>query len=520
MAKGEGKAAWRLSQQASEGPFTPHKGQARSRWGSDIPNDTLNQQEPSTSDNARFPAQPRPAEQPKATKGDTAQEPELFSTVSSPPPVSFPSPRLLHDTKKGEERWERSLTWLESLDQPGEAADTAAPPTRPEKLRRITPAPGRLLAFRTSKRASALLVVLAVLLVAASIVVSVPSLRAGALSLLPSSRASTSNAAQGALVVQSNVADATVNVGSQHVAITQKGQGFWSVSVPLNPGAYTITVSAPNYSQASGSVQIKAKQTQIVTALLSLSPDTLAALTSSAHNHIAGQPLAQGAQTGEQYTGGQTASQSLTVTINYRVVSIVDKPKPSVLEPGAVTNVPITLLSGVVTPDVVFTASDGTSAGAYLPGPLPSANFLVSLNVLFDASGQPAFGLGNPAALTVTSGAGTPLTAPGGVNADLALLYALTQASLTQGSQATDFTCIGLADAVNGSSAQPDPEDGFMLGQTGSAAHYFYRWGQLWTTNSAAQSLNPDLPQASDDTLILAQSLINAQQAGQATGCK
>jgi hypothetical protein len=520
MAKGEGKAAWRLNQQASGEPSAPHKGQARSRWGSDTPNDTLNQGAPTTSDNVLFPSPPKPAEQPAAAEGADALEPELFRAVPPPPSVSFPLPHMLPDTKKGEERWERSLTWLEHLDQPDAPADTAATSTHTEKQRRVTPAPGRLPPLRKRKRVSALLVVLAVLLVAVIIVVSVPSVRSGALSLLPSSHASTSNATQGTLVVHSIVAHATVTVGSQHIAISQKGQGFWSVSVPLNPGAYTITVSAPNYSQASGSVKINAKQTQTVTALLSLSPDTLATLTASPHNHIAGQPLAQSVQAGDQYTGGQTASQPLTVTINYRVVSIVDKPKPSVLEPGIVTNVPTTLLSGVVTPDVAFTASDGASAGEYLPNPLPSTNFLVSLNVLFDASGQPSFGLGNPAALTITTGTGTPLTAPGGVNADLALLYALTQASLTQGSQASDFTCIGLADAVNGSSAQPDPEDGFMLGQSNSAAHYFYRWGQLWTTNSAAQALNPDLPQANADTLVLAQSLINAQQAGQATGCK
>ena len=520
MAKGEGKAAWRLNQQASEEPSAPHKGQARSRWGSDTPNDTPNPVKPTTtSDNALFPAPPTPAKQPAATEGADAQEPELFRAVPTPPSLSFPLPRMLPDTKKGEERWERSLTWLEHLDQPGAPADPVATSTHPEKPRHITPAPGRSPAFRTHKRMSALLVVLAVLLIAAVSVVSVPSLRAGALSLLPSSHAAPSNATQGTLVAHSNVTGATLNVGSQHTAISQKGQGFWSVSVTLKPGTYTITVSAPNYSQASGSVQIKAKQTQTVTALLSLSPDMLATLTTAPHNHIAGQPLAQAVQTGEQYTGGETASQALTVTINYRVVSIVDKPKPSVLEPGTVTNVPITLLSGVITPDVVFTASDGTSTGEYLPNPLPSSNFLISLNVLFDASGQPSFGLGNPAALTVISGAGTPLTAPGGVNADLALLYALTQASLTQASQASDFTCIGLTDAVNGS-AQPDPEDGLMLGQSGSNAHYFYRWGQLWTTNSAAQTLNPDLPQANDDTLILAQNLIDAQQAGQATGCK
>jgi hypothetical protein len=425
------------------------------------------------------------------------------------------------DTETGKERWERSHTWLEHLDQPGKPAATAATSTRAEKPRRTTPAPGRLPPSR-KKRMSALLVVLAVLLVAAVIVISVPGLRADALSLLPSSHASPplANTTQGTLVVRSNVAGATVTVGSQHVAVSQKGQGFWSASVPLTAGTYTITVSAPNYSQASGQVNITAKQTQIVTALLSLSPDALAALTAAPHNHISGQPLAQGVQAGEQYTGEETASQSLTVTINYRVVSIVGKPKPSALEPGIVTDAPTTLLSGVVIPDVDFTTSDGTSAAEYLPNPLPSSSFLVSLNVLFDASGQASFGLGNPVAITATSGAGTSLTAPGGVNVDLALLYALTQASLTQGSQAGDFSCIGLTDAVNGSSAQPDPEDGFMLGQSNSAAHYFYRWGQLWTTNSAAQALNPDLPQANADTLTLAQSLINAQQAGRTTGCK
>lgn len=515
MANGEGKAAWGWGQPASEEPTPPQNGPARSRWGSDTPD----QGAPAANADTLFPSQPKSAEKQAATDDTSAQEPGLFSSVSAQTPVSFPQPHTQLDTPAGKERWERSHTWLSHLDQSKAPANKTAAPAHPEKPRRSKPARRRL-RTRKQKVLSVLLAALAVLLTAVVIVVSVPSLRQRALSLLPSFSASNTNPTQGTLVARSDVADSTLNIGGQHYDISQKDQGFWSVSVPLNPGAYTITVSAPNYSPASGHVQITTQQTQVITALLSLSPGMLATLLSSTQNQIAGQPLAQGVQTGDQYTGGQTASQSLTVTINYRVISLVDKPGASVLEPGTITSVPKTLLSGVVTPDVVFSTQSGASAGEYRPGPLPSSNFLISLSVLFDASGQPSFGLGNPAAIRVISGAGTPLTAPAGINADVALLYALTQASLTQGSQAGAFTCIGLADTVNGASGQPDPEDGLMLGLSGSAAHYFYRWGQLWTTNSAADTLNPELPQANDDTLVLAQSLINAQQSGQPTGCK
>jgi hypothetical protein len=177
-------------------------------------------------------------------------------------------------------------------------------------------------------------------------------------------------------------------------------------------------------------------------------------------------------------------------------------------------------LSGVVAPDILFTnAASGAVVSEYHPAALPSAHFLAALNVTIDAAGKASFALGNPAALKATNAAGAAVAVPGGVTADLALLFGLVGLSLEQGTTSGAFTCIGQIDALTHPNAPPNPEDGLLLGMSGTNAHYFYRWGQLWTTNIFAHTLSPDLPQANDATLVTAQSLIDARTQGQPTGC-
>jgi hypothetical protein len=507
MATGEEKPASRWGQSAPEPASEWTQPATRSRWGNPeadaAPSTTL-------MNGVEHPAQPAMSEGKAA-----AQEPSLFAAMPPTPPVSFPLPRPKAEGSAGQERQERSHTWLEHLeDVPAKARSTRSEkPTRSRPVPRSQP--------RTRKRGllSILLAALAVVLVAAIVVVSIPGLRERALALLPAiATAPASSAGQGTLIVRSNVAQTVLDINEQPYQLSSKDSGFWSISLPLNPGSYPLTVSAPNYSPASERIQIVANRTQTITAFLAFSPGVLDTLLGSS-NQIAGQALTQGVPDGAQYFADQIASQPLKVTISYRVTSLVDKPGPSVLEAGNVSNAPTMLLSGMVVPDILFTAADGTVVNEYRPAPLSAADFLIGLSVLNDASSQPAFTLGNPAVLRVLTGSGAPLNVPGGVTPDLALFFALAQAAQAQGAQSGGFTCIGLVDALSGA-AQPNPEDGFLLGFNGSGAHYFYRWGQLWTTNTAGQSLNPELPQANLDTRTVAQTLLDAQQAGKATGCK
>lgn len=482
MATGQSQPTpWRGQPDADPPPAAPTS-RHRSRWG-----------ESDTS-----------ATHPATGNSATPPEPSPLTVEPPPPPVSFPLPRPQPDQVAGKERQERSQVWLNHLETP----ETL--PVRPGQPRRRRPR------SRTNKLTSVLLGIGILLLVVAIIIASIPALRTRALGLFSSS--STTTAEQGTLVAHSTAPNSVLHVGSQSYPMSQESRDFWSVRVPLDPGTYTISISAPNYSPASGQVSIKARQEQDVTALLSLSPELLSTLLDSRHNQITSQAPSKSVPTGAQYLGNQTANQPLRVTISYRVVSLVEQPAPSALKPGRVSAPPVTPLSGVIVPDVLFTTASGAVVGEYHPQALPADHFLIALNVVFDRSDQPAFVLGNPAVLKVTTGTGAPLSVPGRVTPNPALLFALAQAAQHQGS--STFTCIGLVDTLGGSTTQPDPEDGLMLGLSGSNAHYFYRWGQLWTTNSAGHTLNPELPQANDDTITLAQQVIDAQQAGRPTGCQ
>ena len=508
MTTGEEKPASRWGQPASEPESEPAQGAARSRWGAPEPTPTASVQEAA--------ANPAPA-LPDMLEGQApAEKAALFRAVPPAPSASFPLPRPHSDSNTGLERQERSQSWLEGLEE----ASTQARPTNSENHTRPKPSQRRQPGGRKRWLSGILLGGLAALLVAAVVVASIFGLPQRALSLLLEiSDARATPAQQGSLIVRSNVAGTVLDINQQPYQLTSADTGFWSVSVSLPADSYPLTISASNYSVASGRIRIVAGQTQTITAFLALSPGLLDTLLGKTENQIIGQRLAEGVPSGAQYFADQTANQSLTVSINYRVTSLVDRPGPSVLENGQVSDGPTTALSGVVTPDILFTAADGTVVNEYTPAALPSAHFLIGLSVRADASGQLAFALGTPAVLRVTSGSGAPLTVPGGIIADPALLFALAQTLQAPGTQSASFTCLGLVDVLNGV-AQPNPEDGLLLGISGSGAHYFYRWGQLWTTNPAGQSLNPALPQANLDTRTLAQGLINAQQAGTTTGCK
>jgi hypothetical protein len=465
----------------------------------------------SSSDHPPAPAPINSSGQAKEAQQQATTPDEPVSPLAPPPtpPATLPLPFPMPTETKDPLRQQRSHAWLERLNEP-------APPPAPP-IRRTRPLPSR---SRHIKRLSVIAVPLTIILVLAALLVSVPAVRQRALGLFAGPTATA--VPGGTLLAQSNVAGSMLSLNHQTYPLSIQANGEWSVAVShLNSGTYPLTISAPNYAPASGQVVIQPLQQAVVTAFLTLAQSVYTSLLTPANNLIPGQPLAATIPAGAEYLLDQTAAQALKVSIGYRVISLVDTPDPSILvTDAAVTQPPKPLLSGVVIPVAVFTdATTGAAVDETHPTPLPPANFLLALTVAIDSTGKASFALAAPAVLKATA-AGSDITAPGGVPADPALLFILVGLSQSQGISSTGFTCFGLLDSINAPGSHPNPEDGFLFGVNGGAAHYFFRWGQVWTTNAAAQTLTPGLPQANQDTLIQAQTILDAGTLGQPTGCK
>lgn len=375
---------------------------------------------------------------------------------------------------------------------------------------------------RRKKLFTVLLLPLSIILVLAALLISVPGLRQRALGLLNGSAAATASP-QGTLLAQSNSAGSVLSLNNLTYPLSTQVNGEWSVTIPhLNSGTYPLTISAPHYAPASGQVGILPSLTTTVTAFLTLDKSIYTSLLAPANNLIPGQALAATIPAGTQYLADQTTAQALKVSIGYRVLSLVDTPDPSILMVGdSGSPTPKTMLSGVVVPVAVFTdAATGALVNETHPDALPPTHFLLALSVAFDSSNRASFALATSSVLKATTASDAAVTAPGSVSADPALLFVLVGLSQVQGITGTGFTCFGLLDAATRSGSQLNPEDGFLFGVNGGAAHYFFRWGQVWTTNAAAHALTPGLPQADQDTLVQAQTILDAGSLGQATGCK
>jgi hypothetical protein len=444
-----------------------------------------------------------------------AQDAPVFPVPPTPAPTALPLPRPLPAEHNDAERRQRSSAWLKQLDDATQ--QPARPISRSRPISRTRP-----LKSRRKKLFTFVLVPLSILLVLAALLVSIPGLQERALGLLTGSAAATASP-QGALIAQSNVAGSVLRLNNLTYPLSTQVNGGWSVTVPhLNSGTYSLTISAPNYAPASGRVGILPSLSTAVRAFLTLDKSVYTSLLPPANNLIPGQALAATIPTGAQYLVDQTAAQALKVSIGYRVLSLVDTPDPSVLMVGDIGSpAPKTLLSGVVVPVAVFTdATTGAVVDETHPNALSPDHFLLALTVGFDSSNKASFALATPDVLKATTPSDTAVTVPGGISADPALLFVLVGLSQVQGITANDFTCFGLLDAATVSGNQPSPEDGFLFGVDGGAAHYFFRWGQVWTTNAAAHTLTPGLPEANQDTLVQAQTILDAASLGQATGCK
>jgi len=499
----------RWGQPESDQPPAPRaSGWTTSRWGQSEPEAPAPPAAQSTAAAPAVPPRPNTPRQPHAA----AQESILLTAPPASPAASLPLPHPQANQIAGKQRQQQSNAWLTTLEG---------------GLTRLT-GPHRAIRRRSRSRQQMLrrdlIVALSALLVAAIILISIPGLRQQLFSFLPqpsSSGTAQQSTQQGVLIARSNIVGSSLKLGSHTYQMTQQDAAFWSVTVPdLAQGTYDLTIVAPNYTPATGRVQVQAQQERVVTALLTPAPTYLMALISAGHNQITSAPLAKGVGAGAQYSGASAATKPLKVTITYRVLSLVTLPAPSALETSQARAPLAPLLSGVVTPDILFTdAASNTLVGEYRPNALPADHFLVALTLTPDPSGQASFALDSPAVLKATTASGAPVTAPGGVSPDPALLFALARVALEPGATGSAFTCLGLSDALSNPGAPANPEDGFFIG-LGSSTHYFYRWGQLWATNSAAHLLAPDLPQASATTLGLAQNLLDAAHQGQFPGCK
>ncbi len=501
--------------QPSPAPAAPPEG---ARWGTVPPPGQESAPRPAERlKPGAAPYQSTSASQPHAAQwAETTEEPGAIPAPPiAPTPPALPLPFPLPIEKKDARLAERSSAWLERLNDPAQQPPAPSRQTRP---RQTHPLPSRA---RRLKRLSLILAPLSVIVVLAAILVSVPGVRQRALGLFSGATA-TPVPPQGSLLAQSNVAGSVLSLNNQTYQLSTPASGGWSVTVPhLKSGVYSLTISAPNYTPASGQVDIHPPLQTTVVAFLTLDHSVYTGLVNPASNLIPGQPLAAPIPAGTQYLADRTAAQALKVSIGYRVLSLVDTPDPSTLTVGdSSAPPPKTLLSGAVVPDVLFTdPASGAVVDETHPDALPPDHFLLALSIAFDSSGKAHFTLASPAVLKATTAANAALSAPGGVSADPALLFALVSLSLNPAVGSGNFTCFGLWDAVNAPGNPPNAEDGFLFGANGGAAHYFFRWGQVWTTNAAAHALSPTLPQAKQDTLVQAQSILDAGSLGQPTGC-
>ncbi len=504
-----GNSRW--GQSESDQPPAPRApGWTASRWGQPEPEAPA--QSTGQPAGAVPTVPPRSGAQRKLpADAPAAQEAKRLSASPAEPAAPFPLPHPQADQRAGQQRQQQSSAWLKTLEG-GLTRFTGPHRAIPRKPR-----------LRKQMLLRDLLIAVSALLVVVIILISVPGLRQQVLSFLPQPASGTAQqpTQHGVLSARSNIAGSSLKLDNRTYQMAQQDSTFWSVTVPdLVPGTYDLSIAAPQYTPATGRVRIQAQQESDVTAFLSLAPTYLMDLLSEGHNQITSVPLARGVDAGAQYSGASAAAKPLDVTITYRVVSLVTLPAPSALETGQASAPPATQISGVITPDILFTdAASSALVGEYRPEALPADHFLVALRLTIDSSGQAVFALDQPAVLKATTASGTAVTAPGGVSPDLALLFALARLTLEPGASGSPFTCLGLTDALANPQASANPEYGFFIG-LGSSAHYFYRWGQLWTTNSAAHLLTPDLPQASPATLVLAQSLLDAARQGTGPGCK
>lgn len=339
----------------------------------------------------------------------------------------------------------------------------------------------------TSLRVRLLFLLLAAVIALGAGVYFVPGAKSRLLSFLPGSKgaASTTSGSGGALTLQVNAPSAQVTLdGKSYSTTAGSTASFSSVAIPaVTAGNHTLSVQATNFTSFSGQLQMPAGDT---TMTAWLAPTTAQLTTLSAQFKPATTP--DPGVAGDHYSTTNVANGTITVSISYILTGLNPSPFTSQLAQSADTqNVPFKAATLALTPDIIFTNSAGTKLYEYKPQALPTTQFALQMPLTLDAKG--GFQFGTPAVVLPSN---VTVNFAGPAKSDYALYYALA-AILPTTTNALSFSCYGAVD-----SKHFNPEDGLQIIEAGGA-HYFYRWGILWATNTIAHTLTPKAPVAQPD---------------------
>jgi hypothetical protein len=342
-----------------------------------------------------------------------------------------------------------------------------------------------------------LLVLLLVAVVAlGGIVVLVPSVRHRVECYLPGASSASSacnTAAQatipvtpGTLVIQVNVPGATVKVDNQ----TQTAQAGQAGAFPsatfknLTTGNHTLTVQATNFTDFTGPLTLPAGGATVTAWLAPSQP----ALT-NAGNQFAPATQPDGGVAGDHYAVGKPAATGkISVNISYQISGWPNtSPFTSQVKQSADTKTsPFTPAALALVPVIKVTSAAGTTLYTSQYQALPTTQFGVQLIPTVDAKGNVQLSVQGIVLKAGGQDVKTSFAGPSG--SDYALFYALASVLPATPPNALNFTCVGAVDNQNF-----NPEDGLFITENGGA-HYFYRWGLLWATNTAAHTLTPNAP--------------------------
>lgn len=358
----------------------------------------------------------------------------------------------------------------------------------------------------SSLRVRLLLLLLAAVVALGAGIYFVPGAKSRLLGFLPgpkSSSSTTTGGGGGTLTLQVNAPNATITLDNKTYKTTA-GQTapFSSAAIPgLAAGNHNITIHADTYTDFTGQLQMPGTDTTM-TAWLAPSADQLTAL--GAQFKPATQPTAGAA--GDHYNATSRATGKITISIKYTLSGLSATSYTSQLvQNDDIKTVPFKAATLALTPDIVFTSAAGTKLYEYKPAALATSKFALQMPLAYDAKGALQFG--TP---TVVLPSNVTVDFAGPSKNDYALYFALASILPTT-TKALTFKCIG---ATNKTTF--NPEDGLLIvegADDANHAHYFYRWGLLWATNTIAQNLTPKAPHA-----VSGSNEFNAANAARANG--
>ncbi len=343
----------------------------------------------------------------------------------------------------------------------------------------------------SSWRVRLLLLLLASVIALGAGIYFVPGAKGRLLAFLPGSKNAAvppGGATSGTLTLQVNAPNATVTLDNKPYT-TKAGQtaAFSSVAIPnVASGSHPITIHAANFTDFTGQLQMPTGGDTTMTAWLAPTAAQLATLAA---------PLSKPAKqpdpgvAGDHYNANGTAAGPITITISYKLGGLNPSPFTGQIVPSADTKTaPFKPAALTLVPVITFKNAAGATLYQFNPKSLPTGQFALQVPLAYDAKGAPQFG-----APTVSLPANVTTTFTGPAKNDYALYYALAFI-LPNTTKALTFKCIGAVDNKNF-----NPEDGLFIVEGAddqNHAHYFYRWGMLWATNSPAQTLTPKAPVA------------------------